>query len=151
VEPGTPSPLRRLEAVRALHESGLGCSVLMAPILPYLSDSPSQLRAAVAAIARAGARSITPLVLHLRPGAREWYAAWLAANHPGLVGRYQALYGRGSYAPKGYQRQISEQVAEYAREFGLGRHGEDGTGARRIARTDDGNGSERAHEQLRLL
>jgi DNA repair photolyase len=156
VEPGTPSPLRRLEAVRALHESGLGCSVLMAPILPHLTDAPSQLRAAAAAIAQTGARSITPLVLHLRPGAREWYMQWLAANHPDLVERYRGLYGRGSYAPKRYQRQITEQVAGYAREFGIGRHG--GGGARRISREEKApNGgtttrdSGAAHEQLRLL
>jgi DNA repair photolyase len=159
VEPGTPSPLRRLEAVRTLHESGLGCSVLMAPILPYLTDSPEQLRAAVAAIAQTGARSITPLVLHLRPGAREWYAQWLTANHPGLVSRYRALYGRGSYAPKRYQGQITEQVSEYAREFGIGR--DRGGGARRIAPKADTHehesgsmrepGQPREPEQLRLL
>ena len=119
VEAGTPSPRRRLETVRALSVSGLGCSVLMAPILPWLTDSPAQLRAAVEAIARAGADSVTPLVLHLRPGAREWYSAWLAANHPDLVGKYRALYGSGSYAPKWYQRQITEIVRRCARECGL--------------------------------
>jgi len=93
----------------------------MAPILPYLTDSPSRLRATVAAIAQAGARSISPIVLHLRPGAREWYLSWLAANHPGLVDRYRALYRGGSYADKRYQRRITEQVAGYARELGIGR------------------------------
>jgi DNA repair photolyase len=120
VEPGTPSPRRRLEAVRTLSESGLGCSVLMAPILPYLTDSPEQLRAAVEAIAQAGARSITPIVLHLRQGgAREWYAAWLAQHHPNLRNRYRALYGKGSYTPKWYQQEISERVRGYAEEYGV--------------------------------
>ena len=121
VEPGTPSPLRRLEAVRKLNESGLGCGVLMAPILPYLTDSPSRLRASVAAIAQAGARSIMPIVLHLRPGAREWYASFLAQHHPGLIERYRGLYRGGSYADKRYQRRITEQVMGYAREFGIDR------------------------------
>ncbi|HEV2640113.1 MAG TPA: radical SAM protein [Actinocrinis sp.] len=119
VEAGTPSPARRLEAVRRLSDSGLGCSVLMAPILPFLSDSPDQLRATVEAVARAGARSVTPLILHLRPGAREWFAGWLTEHHPELVGRYRGLYGRGSYAPKWYQDQVTETVRGYAREFGL--------------------------------
>ncbi len=121
VEPGTPSPPRRLAAVRTLTESGLGCGVLMAPILPYLTDAPARLRATVEAIAAAGARSVTPLVLHLRPGAREWYLQWLAQNHPDLVARYRTLYRGGSYAAKAYQRKITAQVNEYAREFGLGR------------------------------
>jgi DNA repair photolyase len=121
VEAGTPSPARRLDAVRTLADSGLGCSVLMAPILPYLSDSPEQLRGCVEALVRAGARSITPLVLHLRPGAREWYFSWLEANHPRLVRRYQALYRRGSYAPAWYTERITRAVRGYAREFGLER------------------------------
>jgi DNA repair photolyase len=119
VEAGTPSPARRLAAVRTLSDCGLGCSVLMAPILPFLSDSPGQLRAAVQALARAGARSVTPLVLHLRPGAREWFAGWLADNHPELVGRYKALYGRGSYAPAWYQEQVTDMVRGFATEYGI--------------------------------
>ncbi|NUR62152.1 MAG: radical SAM protein [Catenulispora sp.] len=121
VEPGTPSPARRLDAVRTLAESGLGCSVLMAPILPFLTDSPEQLRGTVEAIARAGARSVTPIVLHLRPGAREWYYEWLQATYPQLVPRYRALYRNGSYAPSWYQDRITAAVREYARDNGLGR------------------------------
>jgi DNA repair photolyase len=60
---------RRLDVVRALGEHGIGCGVLMAPVIPFLSDAPAQLRATVRAIAAAGATSVTPLVLHLRPGA----------------------------------------------------------------------------------
>jgi DNA repair photolyase len=92
----------------------------MAPVLPFLSDTPEQLRATVRAIAAAGATSITPLVLHLRPGAREWYTAWLRQHHPHLVRRYESLYAGGSYAPTWYQRRITRQVHEFATEFGCG-------------------------------
>ncbi len=43
VEPGTPSPERRLGICAALGDRGLRCGVLMGPVLPYLSDSPAQL------------------------------------------------------------------------------------------------------------
>ena len=119
VEPGTPSPARRLDAVRTLADAGLGCSVLMAPILPFLTDSPEQLRQTVAAIADAGARSVTPIVLHLRSGAREWYYEWLQATYPSLVPRYRALYHNGSYAPKWYQDRITSAVREFAKAYGL--------------------------------
>ncbi len=82
VEPGTPSPERRLDTVRTLTAHGIGCGVLMAPVIPFLGDHPDQLRATVRAVAAAGASSVTPLVLHLRPGAREWFMAWLARHHP---------------------------------------------------------------------
>jgi DNA repair photolyase len=120
VEPGTPSPRARLAMCSALTEAGLKCAVLMAPILPYLSDSPTQLAETVRAIAEAGAASITPIVLHLRPGAREWYLAWLAREHPALVPRYERLYARGSYAPKEYSAEISGRVRELAKRYRLG-------------------------------
>ncbi|GHI99407.1 hypothetical protein TPA0906_12730 [Streptomyces olivaceus] len=120
VEPGTPAPERRLEVVRVLGEHGIGCGVLMAPVIPFLSDEPDRLRATVRAIAAAGATSVTPLVLHLRPGAREWFMAWLGRHHPHLVRRYERLYADGAYAPKWYQRRITRQVHDLAREYGIG-------------------------------
>lgn len=72
------------------------------------------------AVAASGATSVTPLVLHLRPGAREWFTAWLGKHHPRLVGRYERMYAGGSYAPTWYQRMITCQVHELAAEFGIG-------------------------------
>jgi DNA repair photolyase len=123
VEPGTPSPQRRLEACATLNGSGLGCGVLMGPVIPYLSDSPAQLDDAVRQIADSGALHVTPIVLHLRPGAREWFGGWLREHHPGLVPKYQALYGKGSYAPKWYQQRIGDQVRELAEKYGVGGRG----------------------------
>jgi hypothetical protein len=65
VEPGTPAPRARLGVCRALTDAGIGCGVLMAPILPHLTDSPRQLEATVSAIAEAGARSIAARVAEL--------------------------------------------------------------------------------------
>ncbi|MFF4535405.1 Rv2578c family radical SAM protein [Streptomyces aureus] len=120
VEPGTPAPERRLDVVRTLTDHGMDCGVLMAPVIPFLGDHPSQLRATVRAIAASGATSVTPLVLHLRPGAREWFMAWLEHHHPHLVRRYERLYAEGAYAPKWYQRRITRQVHELAQEYGIG-------------------------------
>jgi DNA repair photolyase len=120
VEPGTPAPERRLEVVRAFAEHGIDCGVLMAPVIPFLGDRPAQLRETVRAIAASGATSVTPLVLHLRPGAREWFMTWLGKHHPYLVPRYERLYADGSYAPKWYQRRITRQVHELAEEYGIG-------------------------------
>ncbi|MFD3521112.1 Rv2578c family radical SAM protein [Streptomyces sp. NPDC058653] len=120
VEPGTPSPQRRLDAVRTLTDNGIGCGVLMAPVIPFLGDGANQLRATVRAIAASGATSVTPLVLHLRPGAREWFMQWLREHHAYLVPRYERLYAEGAYAPKWYQRRITRQVHELADEFGIG-------------------------------
>ena len=121
IEPGTPAPERRLEACASLNDHGLRCGVLMGPVVPYLSDSPAHLDAAVRQVAAAGAAHVTPIVLHLRPGAREWFMAWLTAAHPELLPRYAELYGRGAYAPRHYQDRIAGQVRELAERHGVGR------------------------------
>jgi DNA repair photolyase len=121
IEPGTPAPGRRLEACAALNERGLHCGVLMGPVVPFLSDSPAQLDAAVRQIAETGAGHVTPIVLHLRPGTREWFFTWLRAQHPELVAPYLELYGRGAYAPQAYQNRIAGQVRELAGKHGIGR------------------------------
>src|SRR4051795_10025913 len=72
-EPGTPHPRRRVEAVAKLNQAGVPCGVLVAPILPGLSDAAEQLEAVVKACVDAGAVSVTPLLLHLRAGVREHY------------------------------------------------------------------------------
>jgi DNA repair photolyase len=119
VEPGTPRPSRRLDVVKRFADAGVRCSVLMAPILPGLTDTDDEIDRTVSAIAAAGARSVTPLVLHLRPGAREWYGRWLAREHPRLVPRYRSLYRRGAYAPEPYQREVVARVRGAARRYGM--------------------------------
>ncbi|GAA1599424.1 DNA repair photolyase [Actinoplanes couchii] len=120
-EPGTPSPRRRLETIRRLTDAGFSVGVLMAPILPGLTDTEESIDETVAGIAAAGAASVTPLALHLRPGAREWYAAWIGREHPHLSARYRELYGNGSYLPKVYQEEIGARVRLAARRHGLHR------------------------------
>ncbi|MFI5068468.1 MAG: hypothetical protein ACHP9Z_31425, partial [Streptosporangiales bacterium] len=122
LEPGTPSPRRRLGVCATLSQHGLRCGVLMGPVVPFLSDSPAQLEATVRQAAQAGATHVSPIVLHLRPGAREWFLAWLGEHHPALVPRYRGLYGRGAYAPRDYQERISAQVRELAQRYQVGRN-----------------------------
>jgi len=110
-EPGTPPPARRLEALARLTEAGLRCSVLIAPILPGISDDPAQLEAVVRACYEAGAVSTTAIVLHLRPGVREQFMPWLEDYRPDLVGEYRRIY-RGSYAPTEVRRRIGEVVGQ---------------------------------------
>jgi DNA repair photolyase len=121
VEPGTPPPQRRLAVARQLNEAGISCGVLMAPILPYLTDSDDQLEATVTAVAATAAPYVSPIVLHLRPGAREWWQAWMRRERPDLLPRYRALYGDRSNAPKDYQQEITEKVRALADRYGVGR------------------------------
>ena len=119
VEPHTPNPMRRVETVTKLAEAGLPCGVLMAPILPGISDDPDQIEAVVRACVEAGATAITPILLHLRPGVREHYLAWLEAHRPELMPEMRRRYRR-AYGPAEERDRLAAMVREMvARHGGL--------------------------------
>ena len=97
------SPARRIPANGSRRSPGstrrasrAGCwSRRSSPACPTAaSSSTTSSRACV----DAGAPSISPVLLHLRPGVKEHYLGWLADSHPELLERHQQLYP-GSYAP----------------------------------------------------
>jgi DNA repair photolyase len=116
-EPGTPHPKRRVEAVAKLNEAGIPTGVLVAPVLPGLSDRPEQLEEVVKACAAAGAVSISPILLHLRPGLKEQYMPWLEKQRPDLLPLYEKLYPR-AYAPKDQQKKLNRIVGRYVARYG---------------------------------
>jgi DNA repair photolyase len=108
-EPGTPHPRARMAAVKRLVEAGVPCGILMAPILPGISDRPEQLQAVVRAAADAGASHVTPITLHLRRGVKEEFMPWLEEAYPELVAGYRRMY-RGANAPKAVAEAIGDRV-----------------------------------------
>jgi DNA repair photolyase len=117
-EPGTPHPRRRVRAVEQLNAAGIPCGVLVAPVLPGLSDSEEQLEAVTRACVEAGARSISTVLLHLRPGVREVFFERLAATHPHLLDDYRRRYRGRSYAPKADQQALDALVRGFVRRYG---------------------------------
>jgi DNA repair photolyase len=111
-EPGTPRPAQRLEAVARLNEAGVACNVLVAPVLPGLSDSRAQLEAVTRAAVAAGAPSVSAVLLHLRPGVREHYLGSLAEHRPDLVARHERMYAHGPYAARSERARVSAVVTD---------------------------------------
>jgi len=111
-EPGAAPPSQRLEAVAKLADAGLRPSVLVAPVLPGLSDSEESLRAVARACAEAGARNVVPIVLHLRPGVREHYLQWLAGEHPELLDEHLRRYNGRAYLPRTDGQRVALVVRE---------------------------------------
>jgi DNA repair photolyase len=119
VEPGTPSPQARLALITAIRDAGLDCHVMVAPVLPRLTDSIEQLDGLLGQIAAAGATGVTVFGLHLRGSTRGWFMTWLARSHPELVGEYRELYRRGAYLPPSYRDMLRDRVAPLVAKHGL--------------------------------
>jgi DNA repair photolyase len=147
-EPGTPHPKARIEALRTLRDAGIPTGVLMAPILPGISDAPEQLRAVVDAVVEAGATHVSPILLHLRPGVREEFLPWLEREHPELMHDYTGWY-RNNYGPKEMRADLGREVASLVRAAGGVRPAPET--ASRFRRDRSTPEPAPAAEQLRLL
>jgi DNA repair photolyase len=123
VEPGTPPGGRRLEILARFAEAGIRTGVLVAPILPGLTDDEEHLDEVLAACAEAGVAYAVPIVLHVRPSIREHFMPWVEETYPWLYPRYVELYGRRAYAPRSYQQEISERFARLRLRHDLGASG----------------------------
>jgi DNA repair photolyase len=127
VEPGTPPGRRRLEILGRFAEAGIRTGVLVAPILPGLTDDEEHLDELLGACAEAGVGYAVPIVLHVRPSIREHFMPWMQEAYPWLYPRYVELYGKRAYAPRAYQQEVAERFARLRL-----RHGLEGSGHREI-------------------
>ncbi len=118
-EPGTPPPDQRLAALRRLTDAGISCGVLVAPVLPGLSDSDDQLRSVAEAAAGAGAVSVTGVALHLRGRVREHYFEWLNQVRPDLLALYRERFQGGAYQAQTERDRIAEVVRATALRCGV--------------------------------
>ncbi|OOL27802.1 hypothetical protein GQ85_36380, partial [Rhodococcus rhodochrous] len=120
IEPGTPSPKARLDLIRAVSDAGLPCHVMVAPVIPCLTDSTRHLDDLLGAISAAGATGVTVLPMHLRGATRGWFLSWLGQEHPALLRRYRQIYGRGAYVSPEYKTWLKDRVDPLVARYGLG-------------------------------
>ena len=110
-EPGTPHPRRRIEAMRAMIDAGVPTGVLMAPIVPGISDRRDQIEATVDAVREAGGEIKHAHAVYLRGATRDHFMTWLAARDPALHDRYvRGLDGNGEVSAD-YKRWLAHTVA----------------------------------------
>ena len=117
-EPGAPRPQARLEAMRFLVENGVNAGVMVAPLLPGISDGEENIAAVAAAAHDHGARFLGSNVLFLKPGSKEWFMPMLRETYPHLEQAYAKLY-RKTYAPEEYTRSVLSVVDRERRRWGL--------------------------------
>jgi DNA repair photolyase len=80
MEPRASTPARRLEAVRRLSEAGIPVRVLVAPVVPGLTDH--EMSAILVAAAEAGASAASYIPLRLPHGLKGLFEDWLETHFP---------------------------------------------------------------------
>ena len=118
IEPGTPKPMARMEAMQYLVENGVQAGVMMAPLLPGLSDGSESIDRVVQAAAEHGAQFLAANVLFLKPGSKEWFMPLIREAYPYLTPGYANLYHR-TYAPADYTKAVLKLVDDSRHKWGL--------------------------------
>ena len=134
MEPRTSQPTRRLAAIEALSRAGVPTGVLVAPVIPGLTDT--ELPSIINAAAKAGARSAGYVLLRLPHAVAPLFEAWLAKHRPErrdkVLNRIRAIRGGRLNDPRFGSRMkgegiFAEQIADLfplaCREAGIGSEG----------------------------
>lgn len=118
LEPKTPLPHARLRGLRVLTEVGIDAGLLVAPIIPGLTDGRQALGALLAAGRAAGARYAEGSSLRLGPAARAGFFPLLEREFPDLVARYRERYANRQSAGRDYMTALGARFKRLRRHYG---------------------------------
>jgi len=119
IEMRSPVPRARLAALRKLTQGGIHAGLLIAPILPGLTDDRAGLSALMAAGKAAGARYVVGSALRLGPAARHRFLPYLEREFPELAQRYRHRYDGRHSAGRDYTAALSRRLRALQREHGF--------------------------------
>jgi DNA repair photolyase len=119
LEMRSPLPAVRMRGLAKLTGAGINAGIIVAPVLPGITDDVPHLEELFGAAREAGARFIHAGPLRLYPAIRDRFLPLLDEHFPHLSARYRTAYvGRG-YAPRGYAQALSRRVRRLQKKFGF--------------------------------
>lgn len=132
MEPRAAQPAKRLEAIATLAAAGVPVMVMVAPVIPGLTDE--EIPRILAAAAKAGARSAAWTLVRLAQPLDALFDEWLERNYPDrrarILGRIRqtrdgrlndTTFGRRHRGLGAHAEQIAALFAVSARKLGLDR------------------------------
>lgn len=155
MEPRASTPTKRLEAIRQLSDAGIPTSVMVAPIIPGLTDQ--EMERILDSAHAAGAREAGYVVLRLPLEVSPIFKDWLLRHYPDRYRHvmslirsmrdgkdYDSEWGKRMKGAGPYAWQIGRRFEITAKRLGL-------NAERRTLRTDQFVAAGKDQEQLMLL
>ena len=131
MEPRAAAPQRRLEAAKTLSDAGIPVSVLVAPLIPVLTDG--ELENILEAAHAAGVRAAGYVLLRLPHEVKELFEAWLETHEPGKAAHvmsrirdtrggkdYDSRFGVRMRGTGDYAELLAKRFAMAERRLGFG-------------------------------
>jgi DNA repair photolyase len=115
----SPVPSARLRALRRLTEGGIHAGLLVAPIIPGVTDDWAGLARLMEAAKEAGARYVVGSALRLGPAARHRFLPFLTKEFPALAERYRRHYAGKDHVSQSYQDALSRRLRLLKQTYGF--------------------------------
>jgi DNA repair photolyase len=116
----SPVPAARLRALGRLISGGVHAGLIIAPIIPGITDDWAGLARLMEAAKKAGARYVIGSALRLGPAARQRFLPVLQKEFPQLADRYRRHYARRDLASQEYQAALTRRLNALRAAFGFG-------------------------------
>lgn len=119
LERRSPIPSARLRALKTLVQGGIHAGLLVAPILPGISDDRPGLADLFAAAKDAGAYYVHGHPLRLDPVLAPRFIALVEEKFPHLADRYHSHFKDRYNVTREYQEALTRRLNELQREYGF--------------------------------
>ncbi len=115
----SPVPAARLRALRRLTQGGVYAGLIVAPIIPGITDDWAGLARLMDAAKEAGARYVIGSALRLGPAARRRFLPILEREFPALYERYRRHYSGSDMASRSYQDALTRRLNALRQAYGF--------------------------------
>jgi len=115
----SPVPAARLRALRRLTQGGVYAGLIVAPIIPGITDDWAGLARLMEAAKEAGARYVIGSALRLGPAARRRFLPVLEREFPALYQRYRRHYAGSDMASRSYQDALTRRLNALRQAYGF--------------------------------
>jgi DNA repair photolyase len=119
LEARSPVPRARLRALERLVAAGIHAGVMLAPVLPGITDDVPHLEALMRAAKQAGARFVRADPLRLYPAIRRRFMPVVAEHFPHLRERYEHGFDARGIVRREYARALQARIARLRRKWGV--------------------------------
>ena len=121
IEPGVCTTRRRIEVLKEFQRAGIPTVVWLCPILPWLNDTPENIRGIVESCAETGVKGIVcfGMGVTLRDGSREHYYTQLDRKFPGLKERTIRTYGSAYELRSAHHRELEALFHRLCAKYGI--------------------------------
>jgi DNA repair photolyase len=115
----SPVPAARLRALRRLTAGGIYAGLIVAPIIPGITDDWAGLARLMEAAKEAGARYVIGSALRLGPAARHRFLPVLEREFPDLYERYRRHYAASDITSRSYQDALTRRLNALRQAYGF--------------------------------